>query len=74
MALVKKYYLKWGRSKYTYILLKHFKTTYIHECHIKAIKFLMAPTNHRVQGNDFVYKLPKHVEDGIRQAIVAIKL
>ncbi len=73
MALVGKYYQKWGRSKFTYTLLKDFQTTYIHECHIRAIKFSMAPTNHKVQGNDLVYKLPKHVKDGIMQAITTIE-
>jgi hypothetical protein len=74
MALVEKYYQKWGWSKFIYILLKDFQIAYIHECHIRAIKFSMAPTNHKVQGNDLVYKLPKHAKDGIRQAIVTIEL
>lgn len=74
MALAGKYYHKWGQLESTYVLLKDFQTTYIHVCHVRAIKFLMAPTNHRVQGNDLMYKLFKHVEDGIKQSIVAIEL
>jgi hypothetical protein len=47
---------------------------YIHACHARVIKFPMALIDHRVQGNELMYKLPEHEEDGIRNVIVAIKL
>jgi hypothetical protein len=74
MALARKYYQNWARLESTYVLLKDFQTAYIHACRIKSIKFLMALANHRIQGNDIVYKLPEHAEDGIRQAIATIEL
>jgi len=51
-----------------------FNVVFIRVCHIRVIKFPMLPANHRVQGNDLVYKLPEYAEDGIRQSIVAVKL
>ncbi len=41
-------------------------------CNVKAIKFPMVLTSHRVQGNDLMYKLLQHVEDGIREAITTL--
>jgi hypothetical protein len=40
----------------------------------RAIKFPMLPTNHKVQGNDLVYKLLEYVENGISHSIAAIEL
>jgi hypothetical protein len=74
MAMVGKYYHEWGSSKSSYLLLRKSQIVYIHVCRVKAIRFPMLLANHRVQGNDLVYKLLKHDEDGIRQAIVTIDL
>jgi hypothetical protein len=41
---------------------------------VREIKFPMLPIEHRVHGNDLVYKLLEHAKDGIRQAMATIKL
>lgn len=74
MAMARKYYKMWGNLGSSYVLLRKSQTVHVHVCHVRAIKFLMFQTNHGVQGNDFVYKLPAHAEDGIRQAITTIDL
>jgi hypothetical protein len=35
---------------------------------------LTVPANHKVQGNDLIYKLSEYVEDGIRHAIATIDM
>jgi hypothetical protein len=47
---------------------------HIRVCHVRKIKFPIFPTNHKVQGNNLVYKLHGHAEDGIRQATTTIDL
>jgi hypothetical protein len=69
-----KYYQNWGWIKFTYVLLMQSCTTYIHACHVRVIKFPMLLANYKVQGNELVYKLSPHVEDGIRHATVSIEL
>jgi hypothetical protein len=68
------YYQKWGSSKSSYVLLRRSQIAYMHVCHVRAIKFPMLLAYHKVQGNDLVYKLPKHAKDGIKRAIAAIDL
>jgi len=35
---------------------------------------LTVPANHKVQGNDLIYKLSEYVKDGIRHAIATIDM
>jgi hypothetical protein len=46
MVVVSKYYQNWGWLKSFYVLLTRSQTAYIYACHIRAIKFPMAPTYH----------------------------
>lgn len=48
--------------------LKGFKLLFWMFCNVREIKFLMVPTTHRVQGNDYVYMLPEHAKDGIKES------
>jgi hypothetical protein len=74
MAVAGKYHQMWGNLGSSYVPLRKSQTTHVHVCHVKAIKFPMFLADHRVQGNDLVYKLLEHAEDGIRQAIATIDL
>jgi hypothetical protein len=67
-----RYYQKWGQSKHSYGFLKKSQVVVWDICNVRAIKFPMVPTSHRVQGNDPMYKLLHHVEDGIKEVITTL--
>jgi hypothetical protein len=52
---------KWGNYDGTYVLLKNSNVVFMYSHMVQATKFFMTLKNYRVQGNDFVYELPKDV-------------
>jgi hypothetical protein len=74
ITMVGKYYQNWGWTRFAYILLMHSQTTYVHACQVQIIKFPMLLADYKVQGNELVYELSTHEEDGIKHAIASIEL
>jgi hypothetical protein len=68
------YYQSWGKLDSSYVLLSRSHVVYIHVCHVRAIKFPMLPSNHKVHGNELIYKLSVHAEYGIKHVIASIEL
>ena len=68
-----KYYQKWGTAENSYVLLRNSHTVYMHACFVRAVKFVMPPKDHRVQGNDMVYKLPANAWAGIMSVIATLE-
>ncbi len=66
------YYQKWGKGETNYVFLRNYPTMFLHVSHVKSIKFLMFPSNHRVSSNDVVYMLPNYSLCGIMQALAAL--
>jgi hypothetical protein len=73
-TMVGKYYQNEGWTRFAYVLLVQSQTTYIHVCHVQAIKFRMLPLDYTVQGNELIYKLFAHAKNSIRHAIASIEL
>jgi hypothetical protein len=48
MVVARKYYQRWGNSNSFYVLLQKSQPAHIHVCHVRAIKFPMFPTDHRI--------------------------
>jgi hypothetical protein len=67
--VVGRYYQRWGHFKNSYVFLRKYQVVVLDVYNVWAIKFPMVRINHQVQGNDLVYTLFEHVEDGIREAI-----
>ena len=59
------YYQKYGLGVDTYVLLRKSQKAHILAEHVCAVKFPMLLCDHRVSGNDPVYKLPRKVEEAI---------
>jgi hypothetical protein len=68
LGVRQRYYQKWGHFEHSYVFLKRFQVVFWMFCNVREIKFLMVPTTHRVQGNDFVYMLLEHAKDGIKES------
>ena len=65
-----KYYQKWGQAQSaSYIFLKDSHIVYMHSYHVRAVKFLMLPSDQRVSGNVPIYKLPIEAYRGIISGI-----
>ena len=60
-----RYYQKYGTGADTYVYLKKSQKAHVHVENIRATKFPMIIADHRVSGNQAVYKLPKSVEEAI---------
>lgn len=54
VVVVSLYYQRWGCSESFNMLLKALHVVYIHAQHVRTVKFLMPPKDHRVSGNDGV--------------------
>ena len=59
------YYQKYGVGVDTYVLLRKSQKAHILAEHVCAVKFPMLLCDHRVSGNDPVYKLQRQVEEAI---------
>ena len=59
------YYQKYGLGADTYVLLRKSHRAHILADHVCAVKFPMLLCDHRVSGNDPVYKLQRKVEEAI---------
>ena len=59
------YYQKYGLGVDTYVLLRKSHRAHILADHVCAVKFPMLLCDHRVSGNDPVYKLQRKVEEAI---------
>jgi hypothetical protein len=59
------YYQKYGTGHDTYVFLRKSQKAYVAVENIQAVKFPMLLANHRVSGNDPVYKLQAEVEEAI---------
>ncbi len=64
-VVVRKYYKKWGNSNSSYVLLKESNVVYLYPHLVKAMKFLMAPKDYCVFGNDSLFELPYEATIGI---------
>ncbi len=51
------YCQKWGRSSESYVFLEHSNVMYIDAHLVKVIKFPMTLGDHRLKGDDPIYKL-----------------
>jgi hypothetical protein len=60
MVVASKYYYNWSWLKSSYVLLIRSQIAYIHACHVRTIKFPMALVDHKVWGNELLYKFLKH--------------
>lgn len=60
-----RYYQRYGLGAQSYIFLRKSHLAHHNVDYIRAIKFPMLQCNHRVSGNDVVYKLPLTVEQAI---------
>ncbi len=40
---------------------------------VRATKFLMIPKDYHVQGNDFVYELPKYATTNLRSTLATLE-
>lgn len=67
------YYQRWGCSESFYVLLKDSHVVYIHVKHVRAVKFLMPPKDHRVSGNDGVYDLTMNILSRIKSIITFLE-
>jgi hypothetical protein len=65
MVVQARYYQKYGTGIDTYVFLKKSKIAHVHVGDIRAVKFPMVPAEHRVSGNDPVYKLDGAVHERI---------
>ncbi len=70
----RKYYQKCGVGEGSYVFLKKIPIIFMHVAHVRAIKFLMLASGHRVQSNDLIYTLYDYFLVGIKQVIVALDL
>jgi hypothetical protein len=52
------------------VFLRRSPIVFLHASHVKAIKFPMLPSNHRIYGNDPFITLPKYTRCGIMQAFI----
>jgi hypothetical protein len=68
------YYQKWGHSDTSYVLLKDSQQVYIFSHMVRAIKFLMPPRNHRMNGNDHVYELLGETMQNITEVIASLEV
>ena len=68
-----KYFQKWGLADDSYVLLRNSHSVYMHACFVRAVKFVMPPKDHRVQGNDMVYTLPAEARAGIMSVIASLE-
>jgi hypothetical protein len=59
------YYQKYGTSHDTYVFLQKSQKAYVAVENVQAVKFPMLLADHRVLGNDPVYKLQAEVEEAI---------
>lgn len=66
------YYQQYGTDERNYVLLRNSKVAHIHAWQVRALKFPMEPQDHRVSGNDVVYRLGSHAETGIRSALASL--
>ncbi len=72
VVVIGTYYQKWGTWDSSYVLLQRSHIVYSHVSHVRAIVFVMLPSNHRVQGNVHVYILLDYALAGITQALVIL--
>ncbi len=56
-VVARTYYQKWGQGSQSYLFLDHSNIVYIDAHLVKVIKFPMTLRNHRVKGDDLIYKL-----------------
>ncbi len=56
-VVAKTYYQKWGKGNQSYVYLNNSNIAYVDAHLVKAIKFPMTPQDHRVKGDDQIYKL-----------------
>ncbi len=68
------YYQKWGNSDSSYVLSKYSHVVYAYSHLVRAVKFLMPPRNHRINGNDVVYELPEDILQGINEVIASLEV
>jgi hypothetical protein len=47
----------WGKGNRNYVFLNNFRIAFVDVHLVEVIKFPMTPLNHRVKGNDLIYKL-----------------
>jgi hypothetical protein len=59
------YYHKYGTGHDTYVFLQKSQKAYVAVENVRAVKFPMLLTDHRVSGNDPVYKLQAEVDEAI---------
>ena len=64
-----RYYQKYGTGADTYIWLKKSQKAHLHVSNMRATKFPMVIADHRVTGNEPVYKLPSSVEEAIMEYV-----
>jgi hypothetical protein len=51
------YFQNWGYGARNYVYLDNSRAAFVHSHLVKAIKFPMVPLDHRVRGDDSIYKL-----------------
>ena len=68
------YYQKYGRGEESYVLLKNSEVVFMHAHLVRAVKFLMPPKDHRVNGNDMVYALSDATRQGIMSVISLLEV
>ena len=66
------YYQQYGTDEWNYVLLWNSKVAHIHAWQVRALKFPMEPQDHRVLGNNVVYRLDSHAETRIRSALALL--
>jgi hypothetical protein len=59
------YYQKYGTGHDTYVLQRKSQKAYVAVENVRAVKFPMLLVDHRISGNDPVYKLQAEVEEAI---------
>jgi hypothetical protein len=69
LAIGGTYYQKWGSSNKSFVYLSESNVAYIHAHLLCASKFPMPPANHRIKGDDPVYRLSDETLELIRTAI-----
>ncbi len=72
VVVIGTYHQKWGTWHSSYVLLQRSHIVYLHVSHVRAIVFVMLPSNHRVQGNEHVYILLDYILASITQALVTL--
>lgn len=55
-------------------MLKYSHVVYVYSHLVKAVKFMMPPNNHHVNGNDVMYELSKNVLQNINEVITSLEV